>query len=55
VEGGMSSEEGGMWKGKHLPEKNRLPMKKSNVRFFHGEPVFSGGQPPVFRARVKMH
>jgi hypothetical protein len=23
-------------------EKNRLPMKKSNVRFFHGEPVFSG-------------
>jgi hypothetical protein len=22
-------------------EKNRLPMKKSNVRFFHGEPVFS--------------
>jgi hypothetical protein len=21
--------------------KNRLPMKKSNVRFFHGEPVFS--------------
>ena len=28
--------------------KNRLPMKKSNVRFFHGEPVFSGERPPCF-------
>jgi hypothetical protein len=31
--------------------KNRLPMKKSNVRFFHGEPVFSGAVPH----RRKMH
>jgi hypothetical protein len=28
--------------------KNRLPMKKSNVRFFHGEPVFSDEQPMLF-------
>ena len=26
--------------------KNRLPMKKSSVRFFHGEPPFSGTRPP---------
>jgi hypothetical protein len=26
-------------------QKNRLPMKKSSVRFFHGEPIFSGKQP----------
>jgi hypothetical protein len=44
--------EGGWWKP--LTQKNRLPMKKSNVRFFHGEPVFSNEQPIFFSERVKM-
>jgi hypothetical protein len=28
-------------KQRSFARKKRLPMKKSNVRFFHGEPVFS--------------
>jgi hypothetical protein len=30
-------------------------MKKSNVRFFRGEPPFSGEQPLLFQEHVKMH
>jgi hypothetical protein len=47
VEGGRWKEEMHIYTVLHvlkrrwvLVGKNRLPMKKSNVRFFHGEPVF---------------
>ena len=30
-------------------------MKKSNARFFHGEPVFSGEQYSAFPERTEMH
>jgi hypothetical protein len=30
-------------------------MKKSNVRFFHGEPVFSARSPHAYSERTKKH
>jgi hypothetical protein len=35
--------------------KNRLPMKKSNVRFFHGEPVFSDKRLAFFPEHQELH